>query len=204
MAKYKDNGSSALKNHQSLKNEFLAKLFGWLKENFSTIILPLIAIVLLAFGIYFYSVSPGKTPSVATPSEQLSQPKVSTKETPATDAKNQTPESKEATPAIGGPETASVNIYTEKAARGEGITHLARKALKRYLASEGAGLTLTKEHKIYIEDYLKDRTGSYQLKLGQEVSFSVSLIKDAISNAQKLSQNQLNNLKKYSRLVPSL
>lgn len=204
MAKSRENESPGAKNVHFLSNGVVARTMNWMKENFSTIILPLIAIILLAFGIYFYSTSPVKSPQTSAPAQTTTETKEQPKETQTQPKSDETAKPIVSPVGTGGPETTDVNIYTEKAAKGEGITHLARKALKRYLASEGSSISLTKEHKIYVEDYMKDQTGNYQLKVGQEISFSVNLIKDAISQAQKLSQSQLNNLKKYSLLVPSL
>jgi hypothetical protein len=95
-------------------------------------------------------------------------------------------------------------VYEKEAEKGEGITHLARKALKDYLAETKMEINLTPEHKIFIEDYLKDKTGDYWLKPGQKISFSEELIVEAINQALKLTPEQLQNLKKYSALVPSI
>jgi hypothetical protein len=94
--------------------------------------------------------------------------------------------------------------YEEEAQPGDGITHLARRALKKYLAEKGKNLNLTPEHKVYIEDYLQKKTGDYWLKVGQKLTFSEELIKEAIEKAQGLTQEQLQNLTQYSRLVPEL
>lgn len=95
-------------------------------------------------------------------------------------------------------------IYEETAQAGEGITHLARKALKKYLEEKGASLNLTAEQKIYIEDYVQKKTGDRWLTLGEKITFSENLIAEAISQAQQLSSEQLENLKQYSALVPLL
>jgi hypothetical protein len=102
------------------------------------------------------------------------------------------------------PKSASSKVYEEVAEAGEGITHLARKALKQYLFEKGEGLNLTPEHKIYIEDYLQNKTGDYTLKIGQKVTFSENLIREAIEKAQTLTSQQLQNLTKYAKLVPEL
>ena len=103
------------------------------------------------------------------------------------------------------PSTVSqAGVYEEVAERGEGITHLARKALKRYLEKTQVSTELTKEHKIYIEDYLQKKTGDRLLQLGEKVSFSEEMIKEAISKAQQLTPQQLENLKQYSALVYNL
>lgn len=95
-------------------------------------------------------------------------------------------------------------IYEEVAEPGEGITHLARKAVREYLKDKGEGLNLTKEHKIYIEDYLQKKTGDYYLQIGQKLSFEEKLIKEAIDKAVTLTPEQLQNLTQYSQLVLDL
>jgi hypothetical protein len=99
---------------------------------------------------------------------------------------------------------AGTKIYEEKAEPGEGITHLARKALKEYLTDKGAGFDLTAEHKIYIEDYIQKKTGDHWLALGENISISEELIVEGINQAKELSPEQLENLKQYSSLIPSL
>jgi len=89
------------------------------------------------------------------------------------------------------------------AAKGNGVTHLARAALKEYARKNN--LDLKKEQKIYIEDYLRKhvaRAGT--LKPGDTISFSDSLMKDAIDRVQQLTDKQIQNLSQYVPLVPSL
>lgn len=86
--------------------------------------------------------------------------------------------------------------YKVAAIRGEGITHLARKAIAAYL-SENSDSEVTALHKIYAEDYLKDRIGSQGIEIGHEETFSKAIIQEAIASSKKLSQTSLNNLKKY-------
>jgi hypothetical protein len=95
----------------------------------------------------------------------------------------------------------SGKTYTVTAIHGEGITHLARRALEKYLQETNEGSGLTKEHKIYIEDYLQNRTGSQKINVGHQETFSENLIKEAISNANNLSQKSLENLKKYTEKI---
>lgn len=92
-------------------------------------------------------------------------------------------------------------FYRETARAGEGVTHLARRAIKSYLEKEG--LDFTPEHRVYAEDYVKNRTSNDWLMLGEEVAFSEDLISEAVSRALDLEQNQLDNLKQYSALVTS-
>ena len=94
--------------------------------------------------------------------------------------------------------------YVVAAQKGEGITHLARRALSEYMADKGNCEDLTKEHKIYIEDYLQNRTGTEYLQLEETRSFSDNLIEEAIGASRTLGDNQLENLEQFSELVPSL
>jgi hypothetical protein len=94
--------------------------------------------------------------------------------------------------------------FIETAVIGDGKTTLARKALASYLEKNNDS-ELTAEHKIYIEDYLRknvNHTGG--VRVGDQVSFSKNLIKDSIEKSKTLTENQLENLKKYSARVPSL
>ena len=63
------------------------------------------------------------------------------------------------------------------------------------------GSELTEEHKIYIEDYLQNKTGSQGLEIGDQETFSEDLIQEAISNANKLSPKSLENLSKYTKNI---
>ena len=91
----------------------------------------------------------------------------------------------------------SGKTYTVSANSGEGITHLARRALETYIQETANGSDLTKEQKIYAEDYIQNRTGNEKINTGYQETFSESLIKDAISNANNLSEKSLENLTKY-------
>jgi hypothetical protein len=93
--------------------------------------------------------------------------------------------------------------YEQTAQQGEGITHLARRALKEYLQETGQGVELTKEHKVYIEDYIQKKTGDRWLNLGEKISFSEDLIKEAIDSSLQLTDQQLDNLKQYSSQITS-
>lgn len=93
--------------------------------------------------------------------------------------------------------------YEQTAQQGEGITHLARRAAKEYLDSTGQGADLTAEHRVYIEDYLAKQTGDNWLDLGEKVSFSEELIKEAVEKSRQLTDEQLENLKQYSEQISS-
>jgi len=93
----------------------------------------------------------------------------------------------------------SGKIYTVYANRGEGITHLARRALNEYLQETGEESELTEEHEIYIEDYLQNRTGAESIEVNHQEVFSGNLIEEAISSAKQLTPKSLDNLKRYIR-----
>jgi hypothetical protein len=94
--------------------------------------------------------------------------------------------------------------YLETAQTGEGITHLARRVLKKYLQEKPQDFEVTAEHKIYIEDYLAKKMGDRWLNLGEELEFSEPLLKEAIEKAKDLTPAQLENLTQFSQLVPSI
>ncbi len=94
------------------------------------------------------------------------------------------------------------NIFTETAQSGDGITHLARKAMNQYLNEHGQNASLlTRAHKTYIEDYLQNTIGDYGLQVGEKISFSKNLIEKAIDSALQLTDAQLNNISSLLLLV---
>lgn len=90
------------------------------------------------------------------------------------------------------------NAYVETAQKGDGLTHLARRAATRYLADHEAGYTLTNEHRIYIEDYVRKHMQKHPVTVGAQETISIDLVKDAVEAAGKLTQPQLKNLTKYT------
>ncbi len=98
----------------------------------------------------------------------------------------------------------SDDAFIEKAVAGDSKTTLARKALRNYLEKNNDS-SLTAEHKIYIEDYLQKSVGhSGGVAIGSDVAFSKTLLRNAIEKSKTLSDDQLNNLKKYSSRVSNL
>lgn len=177
----------------------------------SSIILPTIALLILAGGIYLYA-SQNREASILS----LEQGTADIQQTISNGEQASLPSQiaeQEIEKIIGGTteETAIREIVPEsrkqgttiieKAIKGDGVTHLARRALKSYQADHPQ--ELTNEHKIYIEDFLKDRIGSNPLEIGEEISFSEDLIKQAINASMELNEQQLENLKQYSALVVS-
>lgn len=94
--------------------------------------------------------------------------------------------------------------FIESAQPGNGVTHLARRALANHL-EKNPDSQLTPEHKIYIEDFLRKNVDfSGRVFVGTTVEFQKELIRQAIEKSKTLNDAQLKNLEKYSRLVPSL
>ncbi len=182
------------------KSNWHGKPKGWISRYGSSVILPVIALLILAGGIYLYASQRTNNESLL-PREKLTadiQGKIlnsEIKEIEETETKEA--EITEIIPA-GRKEN---NSIVEKAAKGDGITHLARRALKDYTKDHPE--ELTDEHKIYVEDYLKDSIGSHPLNIGDEITFSEDLIKEAIDASMQLTPEQLKNLEKYSALVVS-
>ena len=84
------------------------------------------------------------------------------------------------------------------------MTTLARKALADYLENNPDS-SLTPEHKIYIEDYLrKNVSRKGRVAVGASVEFSKDLINNAVNSSKQLNARQLQNLHKYAVRVPSL
>lgn len=182
-----------------LQEESGDKATAWVQDNLRVIVSVFI-VAAIALGIYSYSGRNADTDTVGSGS--------STEETANTEngdsdiaKKNVTPTEKIA-PAELSRETEK--SFIESAERGNGTTHLARRALSNYL-EKNPDSSLSREHKVYIEDYLRknvDRKGN--VKVGTSVEFSKALIDQAISKSKTLNDRQLENLKRYSMRAPSL
>ncbi len=123
------------------------------------------------------------------------------KEVANTDANAPKETAEQAQPEVAPQKTdAGIKVTAEK---GDGMTILARKALKEHVASGQDG-DLSKEQKIYVEDYLRKHVASGRVLIGTTQEFSDSLIGEAISKAKQLNDRQLQNLKRYSARVSNL
>ena len=154
--------------------------------------------------------SPSNTPSAAPPPSQKNsdiKPSAPIVKNPSP-AFETSPAAKNTTPTVTvAPEvTIAGSQFTAKAQKGNGATHLSRQVLKEYLKDKkDQNDALKPEQKIYIEDYLRKHVSAPRaLKIGDEISFDETQIKDAISQAQKLTDAQIQNLHQYVLLVPSL
>lgn len=91
--------------------------------------------------------------------------------------------------------------YIFEAQKGEGVTHVARRAVSKYISEKEIGMEMTAEHRIYAEDYIQKHIGQDFLKLGEKVNISESLVREAVEKSQELTESQLENLKQFSQLV---
>ena len=168
----------------------------WLQENLRVIV-SFFIVAAIALGIYSYSQRADETVdgtdemTVATESETMDSNK-------AADVKTNG-QSNTAAPQELSRETEG--SFIETAAKGDGTTHLARRALANYL-EKSPDSALSGEHKVYIEDYLrKQLTQRGPLAVGQSAEFSKDMIRQAIDLSKQLNDKQLQNLKQYSSRV---
>ncbi len=176
----------------------------WFTRNFRNVVLPIIVLVIVLGGLYLYNRDTGEEPTISeeeTPGIGLvTTPTPTASPAPGQDAMKKTAPAPrmETTPEV------RDSNYLIKAAKGDGVTHLARRTLRTYLAEEAKDTALSPEQKIYAEDYLKDRTSRRRLEVGEEITFSKSLVQEAVTEAQKLTDAQKKSLSRYVPLVPSL
>ena len=95
-------------------------------------------------------------------------------------------------------------VYREVAEKGDGLTHLARRATTSYIEDEN--INLSSEERIYVEDYVQKRLapekiGLRHLEIGEEVEVPTELIEEAIVQAEMLTTQQIENLSQYTALV---
>lgn len=185
------------------KDEKVEDLKRWFQDNLR-IIVSVAIVTVIAGGIYSYSkrtdspiVTKQTTEEVANSNEN--QVEVANNESTTTisnDAKQ------EVSSIATSKETES--SFVETAQKGEGLTVLARRATANYL-EKNQDSSLTKEHKIYIEDYLR-KTVSHKggVKIGTSVEFSKDSVQKAIEKSKTLNERQLKNLEKYSARVTTL
>ena len=198
----------------------------WLEDNLR-IILSILVVFAIAGGIYSYS-QRSQTPAITeettgTPSDQTAQNPTdqNAKPTEGQPTTNEaakpttvTPEAKPATttkptetlkPAtlVATESKETETSFVETAARGDNATLLARQATANFL-EKNPDSALSKEHKIYIEDYLRKHTTYGHIRVGTSLEFSKSLIQEAIGKSKQLNDRQLAHLKKFSARAHSL
>jgi len=168
----------------------------WLKQN-SSIILAIVVIFVLAGGIYAYTHN--NQAIELTESELLANIDL----TDLTEENNIETGEEDEQQGTGGPiiEILEQEAFTETAQKGDGITHLARRALAKHLERIGGNSELTKEHKIFIEDYMQNKTGNNILQIGETRTFTKNLITEAIQASKQLTQEQLNKIAPFAQNV---
>lgn len=181
-----------------------------LKESPRTVS-TIIIILVIAAAIWAFSErkpqepTPEATPPAETPAEEAGEPQQTPEATPtATEApaEEATPPPAAPSPQATLPEAAEdEEAYTEVAQPGDGITHLARRAMERELARQNPDYEVTAEHKVFIEDYIQNRVGRERLNVGETRRIKKELVREAIGAARNLTDAQLQNLKQYSRRV---
>lgn len=172
-----------------------------------------IIVLIVAAAIYAFSGNNQEKPAdqegTVTPTEDTDQSSEESTQPETTATPTQSPQEPSAAPTSSAtpapkvlPEARTTDsAYVEVAQKGDGLTHLARRATTRYLADRETGYTVTKEHRIYIEDYIKDNLKRHPMTIGMEETISFDLIKEAVESASKLSEQQLKNLTKYTRVL---
>lgn len=189
----------------SYEEDAMEKVRTWVQENLR-IVTSVFIVAVIAFGIYSYS-------DRTIPSDDTDLQKIASSET-AKEASSDAVTSEEAERLMAGQdgteeETTARPIeagetetsFIEVAESGNGLTHLARAATTDYL-EKNADSSLTVEHRIYIEDYLRKKVSHEGgVHVGTSVEFSKDLIQEAIGASKNLTPNQLENLKQYSSKV---
>jgi len=175
----------------------------WFQDNLR-IIVSIVIVVAIAGGIYSYS-NRGKSTVTITDSESAQttedQNSIDTSKTGEQQTKDDKASVKVST-ASSSQETE--NSFVETAGKGDSLTTLARQATANYL-EKNPDSALTKEHKIYVEDYLrKNITYKGGVRVGTSIEFSKDLVQKAISQSKNLNERQLKNLQKYSARVSNL
>ena len=188
------------KNEQETDTE--EETGSWLRDNLR-IIISIIIVVAIAGGVYSYS-KRNQAPASNPADEQMAEEEQSVETQKNEEETAEISQQKQ--PAVEKTATSqeTEGSFIETAGKGDGQTHLARRALANYL-EKNPDSELTAEHKIYIEDYLRKNSGFKKgVHVGTSIEFSKDLVKKAIENSKKLNDKQLQNLHKYAVRVPSL
>ena len=213
----KEPVASEEKKEEESSEDGRGKMNEWFAENLRMIV-SVVIVVVIAGGIYSYSKraqAPNMNKSAAS-TENNSEGKISVI---GGDSNQATNDNQQAAPATAGdqqvqpsenvqaaqPQTSqeTETSFVETAAKGDGSTNLARRALANYL-EKNPDSSLTAEHKIYIEDLLRRQVSDGHLKIGDKREFSKDTIAKAIEKSKSLNDKQLKNLQKYAQRVSAL
>ncbi|NTW15280.1 MAG: hypothetical protein HGA38_02795 [Candidatus Moranbacteria bacterium] len=172
------------------------KVKTWIQENLR-VITSVFIVAVIAFGIYSYS--DRTVPSENADLKKIESSETAKEETSGDTVSEETQPQKEVQPTEASQETEG--SFIETAGHGDGLTHLARRAAADYL-EKNADSSVTVEHRVYIEDYLRKKVGhTGGVKMGTSVEFSKDLIREAVDASKRLNDRQLENLKRYSARV---
>lgn len=188
----------------------------WFQDNLR-ILISILIVILIAGGIYSYSkrseapINQNENSSAPTEetNNQVNQENKNTTKTVPEEKKTEKKVEKKTTATEKKASSVATSQETEKsfietASKGDSQTKLARVALANFL-EKNPDSSLTAEHKIYIEDYLRKNVHfNKRVYVGTSIEFSKSLIKKSIAKSKTLTSNQLKNLHKYVVRVPSL
>jgi len=183
----------------------------WFQENLRMLV-SIVIVVAIAGGIYAYSkrTQPPTAQKEAIQSTDGGEGKISVigGETAKEGETSPQPQPAETTakPAVSAPAEASKeteSAFVETAIKGDSTTKLARRALANYL-EKSPDASLSAEHKIYIEDYLRRQVTNGRIKVGESREFTKDMIAKSIEKSKGLTDKQLKNLEKYSKRVPGL
>ncbi len=98
-------------------------------------------------------------------------------------------------------------VYRKTVQKGEGLTHVARRAVNDYINEND--LNLSAEQRIYMEDYIQkgispensaEREGRW-LEVGEVVEVSEDIIEEALEEALQLTPQEIENLHQYTPFV---
>ncbi len=78
---------------------------------------------------------------------------------------------------------------------------MARRVVSEYINKNG--LNVEDERRVYLEDYIQKRIEKNTLVIGDIIIIQEELIVEVFYASWELNEEQLNNLKNYSALVPS-
>ncbi|HUD08750.1 MAG TPA: hypothetical protein VMQ48_01510 [Candidatus Saccharimonadales bacterium] len=212
----KEPVTSEEENKEESSENGREKMNEWFTENLRMIV-SVVIVVVIAGGIYSYSkrAQAPNMKSAATSTEQNSEGKISViggdnqaasdnqQAAPEATAQPQTQPSENVQSAQPQTSQETGTSFVETAAKGEGSTNLARRALANYL-EKNPDSSLTAEHKIYIEDLLRRQVKDGRMKIGDKREFSKDMIAKAIEKSKSLNDKQLKNLQKYSHRVSAL
>lgn len=179
----------------------------WIQDNIRVVV-SIAIVIIIAGGIYSYSKRGESQLNTTISTEEIRKETASESSDKKDDTKavaSSQQQDKQVSPeSIKETSTETEQSFVETANKGDSITVLARRAAANYL-EKNPDSSLTKEHKIYIEDYMrKNISKKGSPSIGSSVEFSKELVAKAIEQSKKLNANQLKNLQKYSARVSSL